>query len=395
MNDLTRMQCSEEVVVLGILRVVEEIRFKKPDAKIVINSLLPMINYQQMDQPKMADFADFKRDKDQMRESMEIEKAKKEFLEAKKRKAAGGGHNLRRLVKKKKVTKKTKKQRQEDEDNAEEGPALEKALERRKKILEARDKRLRNKVFRDNETYRKKKPVSPLLPMIKKRVMPPVWPAVHLINDKLKEFAQKHESITFFDATSIFATEEGGGRHRLHNELISPRGHPSELGFAVWEGNIMGRLHKLLQEKPPKKIESPPVVEEEEWETVDDPEVEEIEPVHSVSHESDDGDKQDGDEEGSGEDEDPEGGKESQPAKIEQPDRDSPADEEKKESKKLTKAKKPAPVKEVSSSSAEDESEEEEEEDASAKEDKDNKDEDSSEEEDKSEEEDDSSEEDE
>jgi hypothetical protein len=38
MNDLGRMQCSEEVVVMGILRVVEEILTKKPSAKIVINS---------------------------------------------------------------------------------------------------------------------------------------------------------------------------------------------------------------------------------------------------------------------------------------------------------------------------------------------------------------------
>jgi len=34
MNDLARMSCSEEVVILGILRVVEEIRTRKPDAKM-------------------------------------------------------------------------------------------------------------------------------------------------------------------------------------------------------------------------------------------------------------------------------------------------------------------------------------------------------------------------
>jgi hypothetical protein len=34
MNDLTRMQCSEEIVVLGILRVVEEIMMRKPDDKL-------------------------------------------------------------------------------------------------------------------------------------------------------------------------------------------------------------------------------------------------------------------------------------------------------------------------------------------------------------------------
>jgi hypothetical protein len=40
----------------------------------------------------------------------------------------------------------------------------------------------------------------------------------------------------------------GGGGHHLDNDLISPRGHPSELGFAVWEGRIMGRLDKMFKE---------------------------------------------------------------------------------------------------------------------------------------------------
>jgi lysophospholipase L1-like esterase len=41
-NDLGATQCSEEVTLLGILRVVEEILNRKPDARIVINSILPM-----------------------------------------------------------------------------------------------------------------------------------------------------------------------------------------------------------------------------------------------------------------------------------------------------------------------------------------------------------------
>ena len=86
------------------------------------------------------------------------------------------------------------------------------------------------------------KPLSPFLLFLKKKALPPVWPAVHLINKKIKEFANKHESVTFFDATSIFAEDVGGGGHHLDNDLISPRGHPSELGFAVWEGRIMGRF---------------------------------------------------------------------------------------------------------------------------------------------------------
>ncbi|KAL7555219.1 hypothetical protein ACHAWF_018964 [Thalassiosira exigua] len=41
-NDLTMKGCSEEVVLLGILRVVEEIQNAHPDDTVVINSLLPV-----------------------------------------------------------------------------------------------------------------------------------------------------------------------------------------------------------------------------------------------------------------------------------------------------------------------------------------------------------------
>jgi len=39
--DLARHECSAQVVLLGILRIVEEIRNKKPDAFIVIGGILP------------------------------------------------------------------------------------------------------------------------------------------------------------------------------------------------------------------------------------------------------------------------------------------------------------------------------------------------------------------
>merc|ERR1711983_284230 len=41
-NDLAIKQCSEEVVLLGILRVIEELQSLRPDAKIVVNSILPL-----------------------------------------------------------------------------------------------------------------------------------------------------------------------------------------------------------------------------------------------------------------------------------------------------------------------------------------------------------------
>uniref|UniRef100_A0A7S4RMZ3 SGNH hydrolase-type esterase domain-containing protein n=2 Tax=Ditylum brightwellii TaxID=49249 RepID=A0A7S4RMZ3_9STRA len=41
-NDFLKTQCSEEVVLLGILRIVEEIQYQKPSSIIVINSILPI-----------------------------------------------------------------------------------------------------------------------------------------------------------------------------------------------------------------------------------------------------------------------------------------------------------------------------------------------------------------
>jgi hypothetical protein len=58
MNDLGRMQCSEEVVVMGILRVVEEILTRKPGAKIVINSMLPMADLRGGVYPLLSDYRD-------------------------------------------------------------------------------------------------------------------------------------------------------------------------------------------------------------------------------------------------------------------------------------------------------------------------------------------------
>mmetsp|Transcript_32825 Transcript_32825/g.67169 ORF Transcript_32825/g.67169 Transcript_32825/m.67169 type:complete len:702 (+) Transcript_32825:152-2257(+) len=307
MNDLTRMQCSEEIVVLGILRVVEEIRLRKPDAKIVINSLLPMINYQDGSvEPKMADVADFTADRGD-RGSRKYRKKEDRYGEERKRevpstfKVRGNddqindndeGDGKRRFLKLRKKenetdedfeerrTKKqdkrkgrrernneeedeeerpkklTKKQREEAEDNATEGPDLEKAIERKKKKLDKEDKIIREKAFKDDEKFHPKRPVSKFLPMIKKKVLPPVWPSVHLINDKLKEFCTKHESITFFDATEFFASKEEGGRHHLYNDLISPRGHPTELGFQRWELEIRDRLKHLI---PPESDTPEPI----------------------------------------------------------------------------------------------------------------------------------------
>lgn len=61
MIDLARNSCSEEVVLLGILRVVEEIRKQRPSAIIVINGLIPTTSRKSgvlMNQTKKRRFAE-------------------------------------------------------------------------------------------------------------------------------------------------------------------------------------------------------------------------------------------------------------------------------------------------------------------------------------------------
>ena len=123
-----------------------------------------MIDYQRTDvrrkkdepneEPKMEDFADFKAEKNDVRESQAIKEAKAEF--AKDKDAKDRVRLLRRL-----------KARNHDEGK-DRAADLEKAMERKRKYLEARDKRLRERTFKDDEKYRAKKPG--LLPGFQKRV---------------------------------------------------------------------------------------------------------------------------------------------------------------------------------------------------------------------------------
>ncbi len=63
MEEVGRYRCSEEIVIMGILRIVEEIKNVKPDAKIVINGLFPMVTMR-TEAPEPEDFMDAERSED-------------------------------------------------------------------------------------------------------------------------------------------------------------------------------------------------------------------------------------------------------------------------------------------------------------------------------------------
>ena len=224
MNDLGRMQCSEEVVVMGILRVVEEILTQKPTAEVVINSMLPMADLRGGMYPKITDYQDaFAGKIDPSRFARKPVNAKGPII-------AGAGEE--RMLKKK----------EEDMSEGDEmnDDNVEKNLKKFRKdprnpILDAN----RHKVHKYN-----------LFP----RNRLPLWTSIHAINEELRKFASKHDRVTFFDATDIFASRVELNRYVLQSDMISIRGHPTVAGYEAWEDAMLTRVKKMLEEE---KLETP------------------------------------------------------------------------------------------------------------------------------------------
>ena len=225
MNDLARMQCSEEVVVLGVLRVVEEILENKPDAQIVINSLFPMAEVRGKAYPLISDYQD-------------------SFEDPKGRKRIRG--NQRQLKRRR------RKRDEDDEPQIPRGPKTEQEeMQESEAIEKNRDRKYRKK----RKKRGKKNPVlqektrerryTPGTAHMRKK-SPPLWTSIRAINRELRKFAEKHERVTFFDATNVFATREGKKKYTLQSNMISSRGHPTEAGFIAWEDEVLQRLEQIL-----------------------------------------------------------------------------------------------------------------------------------------------------
>lgn len=157
-NDLAMKQCSEEVVLLGILRVVEEITAARPDAKIVISSILPMTTDKQGRVP---------------------------------------------IISKKENKKNGKKDEKVDNKKH--------ADERRHLQEELRALKGKDKIPTVQAAKRKGKDKTPTVQVRKSafawtRIS--LWPSVSALNSVLKVFCSKHKHIVFFDAYDIFIDTE-------------------------------------------------------------------------------------------------------------------------------------------------------------------------------------------
>jgi len=194
MEDLARWGCSEDVVIMGVLRIVEEIQKERPYAKVVINSLFPMTRLRH-GLNDSSEFKDAERGHGRkLGRQLPQGYTKKEWKHMSKK--------ARKEIMKK-INKEKKYEREFKEDEA--NPAMK----------DTHKMRNRNFFLRKQDTN--------------------LWPSVHTINQELKKFAGENANVKFFDSTSIFATQSNGdGEYTLLTDKITVRGHPTEEGFHDW-----------------------------------------------------------------------------------------------------------------------------------------------------------------
>jgi hypothetical protein len=236
MNDVSRMQCSEEVAILGILRVVEEILERRPNARVVINSLLPMAYSRGGQNALLHDYQDSlgemgNKKRDRVKNDPASDNAP----------ANDEKDGWRRSLRTKKAPKGPKKDADKTDDTAEET-----RLETQQRQKEGKRKRGKDNPVLDAEAHKVHK-YNFLTGLLTHRAKaPPLWTAVYAINKELQAFADEHDNVDFFDATPVFASKLPKGKYELHSAKITARGHPTPAGFRDWEDAIVVRLNSIL-----------------------------------------------------------------------------------------------------------------------------------------------------
>jgi hypothetical protein len=205
--------------VIGILRVVEEILERRPNARIVINSLFPMTAFRGGSYPVISDFED-------------------SFI------LLGSGRRKLRPSKQK-HTPTSAPVALTDEDIAELAEKEEQLRDQQAK-KDARRKHTHSTVdpvMLDQSTVHKYKYGTPFVEPSDK----PLWTSIRAINKELRKFAEKNDRVYFFDATDLFTRKaDQKNSYKLLTDRISIRGHPTESGFQVWEDAMVQTLERIL-----------------------------------------------------------------------------------------------------------------------------------------------------
>lgn len=258
MEDIAKYQCSEEITVMGVLRIVEEIKKQRPNAKVVINSLFPMTKLRFIGMEDSVEFMDAerghglgpKKDKKEIwrekREQKNMERQDKQLQ--KKHHTERQHHRHLEDVELNDSDKLSKRDRIKKEHIlAKKQKDFLKALSHDKynPNMDMRTKFNRNKAWRKHDG-------SGI----------PVWTAIHEVNAALHKFAKKTPHVTFFDVTSVFAEQRGKrGGYTLISDYISSRGHPTVEGFKLW----LSAVEKQMEVWKQRIIEAQAADNSNEW----------------------------------------------------------------------------------------------------------------------------------
>jgi len=250
LNDLGRAQCSEEVVVIGVLRIVEEIRKLKPDAKIVINSLFPMEELRGgLSPPTQVDLERSfgNRPKGGWKDRPSANKSSSR-PGGRPSVAENGGPNKPRI---KNYRPRTFNEIRSNYPNSGKRPRDNNGFHRNLRQGDDRGG------FRDSDRggfrnrddfvklYSDRKSQHEFSPITHKKNKLPLWTSITAINRELRKFCDKNENVSFFDVTNIF-TERDGWNYNLKTNMISRRGLPTNAGFEAWENAVAIRARQLL-----------------------------------------------------------------------------------------------------------------------------------------------------
>jgi len=242
MNDLARMECSEEIVTIGILRVVEELMEMRPGATIVINSLLPMVNTRGGAYPLLNDYSEaFKPVKHvQLPSTSTRQKPTTMF-----------NPNGRVLTSKRDGIMSTREldyrpmtQRDSKVESIEtiREKRASKKLNNRPRVAKHVDSQTLTKL---NERKRMKRFRA------KRKQKLPLWRAIKAINSQLDKFAasqqKKGNEVYFYDATKLFVMQQGRKTEKLRNGRITLLGYPRPRGFEVWLDEMAEYTENLLK----------------------------------------------------------------------------------------------------------------------------------------------------
>jgi hypothetical protein len=220
-------QCSEEVVVIGILRVVEEILERRPTAHIVINSIFPMTTTRGGLYPVISDYED-----SFIRSGSVRSLQTTTFRQTKQVKGRIPSTDIV-ITDDTDLTEASEKVEQERDEKAK----RERRHTRHPLSIQV------NPIMLDDVTKAHKyKAVVP----IRKQTDKPLWTSIRAINKELKKFADHNERVTYFDATPVFTTKLGNNQYQLLSDRISERGHPTEYGFRVWEDEMVKKLDEII-----------------------------------------------------------------------------------------------------------------------------------------------------